>query len=129
MPYDARTLTDAALCFLDVAAYKALLGPLDSPLGSALRFALEESIRRAGERHAVEGTAVQRVARFLTDAGCEIANGNPHDIPLGFSPEVSVCGRKRSRERCPSSAVPVPSRKGARSESGIRKNCGLVSNS
>jgi CRP-like cAMP-binding protein len=84
MHYEVRALTDVALCSLDVDSFKRWIGPLDSMLGTVLRLSLEEAMRRAGERQAVEGTALRRVARFLTQATTEGPNeGEPRDIPLG----------------------------------------------
>lgn len=87
MPYEVRALTDVVLCFLDVASFKTWIGPLDSPLGSALCFSVEEAIRRVGERHAVEGTALRRVARFLAETTQE-NDGQAPEIPLGVLANV-----------------------------------------
>jgi CRP-like cAMP-binding protein len=76
--YTARALTDVAVCTTDVDTFRASLGSLESPLGTALLFALRESAKRANERLAVEGTASQRVARFLLQAA---SNGEAEDVP------------------------------------------------
>jgi CRP-like cAMP-binding protein len=81
--YEARALTDVTLCYIRVALFKEWIGPLDSPLGSVLLLSLEESVRRAGERQAVEGTALTRVARFLsqaTDRGSDDGATIPHGV-------------------------------------------------
>ena len=78
IPYTARALTDVAVCTTDVDTFRASLGSLESPLGTALLFALRESAKRANERLAVEGTASQRVARFLLQAA---SNGEAEDVP------------------------------------------------
>jgi CRP-like cAMP-binding protein len=88
MPYEVRALTDVVLCSIDIEAFKNWIGPLDSPLGSVLRLSLEEAIRRAGERHAVEGTALRRVARFLTQTTQGMNDGQPPDFPLGVLANV-----------------------------------------
>jgi CRP-like cAMP-binding protein len=82
LPYEVRALTHVAACTVDPEAFKAWVGPLDSPLGLAFRLSLEETARRTGERHAVEGTSVRRLARFL----CETADqgdGEAPGTPLG----------------------------------------------
>jgi CRP-like cAMP-binding protein len=82
LPYEVRALTHVAACSVGAESFKAWMGPLDSPLGVAFRLSLEETARRTGERQAVEGTSVRRVARFLceaTDDGDREAPG----IPLG----------------------------------------------
>jgi CRP-like cAMP-binding protein len=65
VPYTARALTDVAVCTMDADSFRASLGPLESVLGTTLLFALGESAKRAADRLAVEGTALQRVARFV----------------------------------------------------------------
>jgi CRP-like cAMP-binding protein len=86
LPYAVRALTDVTLCVVDIGSFKSWIGPLDSPLGAALRLSLEETIRRAGERQAVEGTAVRRVARFL--AQTTDADDAEPDIPHGVLASV-----------------------------------------
>jgi CRP-like cAMP-binding protein len=82
LPYEVRALTHVAACAVDPEAFKAWMGPLDSPLGVTFRLSLEETARRTGERHAVEGTSVRRVARFLCETTDE-SEGEPPSIPLG----------------------------------------------
>jgi CRP-like cAMP-binding protein len=88
MPYEVRALTDVALCFLDADSFKRWVGPLDSPVGTVLRLSLDEAMRRAGERHAIEGTALRRVARFLRETTNEATDGEARDIPLGVLAHV-----------------------------------------
>jgi CRP-like cAMP-binding protein len=92
LPYDVHTIDDATFCTVNVEAFKAWLGPLDSPLGSALLFALDETMRRTGERHRIDGSATRRVARLLSD---EEEGAMPSDVPhavlarvLGMRPET-----------------------------------------
>lgn len=82
VPYEVRSLTDVALCSLKTESFKEWLGPLDSPLGAALRLSVEEAMRRAGERQAIRGTAIQRVARFLLETRVQ-RSGSSDDVPLG----------------------------------------------
>src|SRR5512143_904781 len=65
MPYQVWALTDVAVCMLDADGFRSWLGSLSSPLGAALNFSLQEAARRVGERQALQGTALKRVARFL----------------------------------------------------------------
>jgi CRP-like cAMP-binding protein len=83
MSYEVRALTDVAFCFLKTESFKIWIGPLDSQLGRVLRFSLEEALRRTGERHAVEGTALRRVARFLVQTAERDVSGEPPHIPHG----------------------------------------------
>lgn len=86
VPYEVRALTDVALCFVDAASFKTWIGPLDSPLGTVLRYSLEEMLRRASERQAVEGTALRRVARFLLQT--TETDGEPLTVPQGVLASV-----------------------------------------
>jgi len=88
MPYEIRALSDVALCSVDTDSFKAWVGPLDSPVGTVLRLSLDEAMRRAGERHAIEGTAVRRVARFLDEAIGTQRSGEPLPIPLAVLANV-----------------------------------------
>lgn len=81
LPYEVRALTHVAACVVDTQSFKTWMGPLDSAFGVTLRLSLEETARRTGERQAVEGTAVRRVARFLFDAA--ESDGAGPGIPLG----------------------------------------------
>jgi CRP-like cAMP-binding protein len=65
MPYQVWALTDVVLCSLDADAFKSWIGSTKSPIGATLGFSLQEAARRVGERQALQGTAVKRVARFL----------------------------------------------------------------
>jgi len=83
MPYQVWALTDVVLCSLDSDAFKGWVGSTKSPLGATLDFSLQEAARRVGERQALQGTAVRRVARFLmqhTEAGYD---GEPLKTPQG----------------------------------------------
>jgi CRP-like cAMP-binding protein len=61
---------------------------MDSPIGMVLRFSLDEAARRAGERHAIEGTALRRLARFLLQTNERRDGAEPIDIPLGVLASV-----------------------------------------
>jgi CRP-like cAMP-binding protein len=80
LPYDVRALTDVAVCTAETAAFGRWLGPLDSPLGVAFCLSVGEAARRASERHALEGTALRRVARFLLQTTDGDLSPSP-DIP------------------------------------------------
>lgn len=99
LPYEVRALTDVTLCLLPTESFRAWLGPLDVPLGAALRLSLDETLRRVGERQAIEGTAVRRVARFLLQVSAEDDPGEPLRAPLGVL--ASVLGmRPETLSRC-----------------------------
>jgi CRP-like cAMP-binding protein len=81
LPYTARALTDVAVCTIDADSFRASLGSLESALGTTLLFALRESAKRTEDRLAVEGTALQRVARFvLQTAGSGDAEAVPQRV-------------------------------------------------
>jgi CRP-like cAMP-binding protein len=95
IPYQVWALTDVAICTLEVDQFRTWLGEMSSPLGAALGYSLEEAARRVGERHALEGTAVRRVARFLLDHAEQDSGGESLDTPhrllagiLGMRPET-----------------------------------------
>lgn len=96
MPYQVWALTDVVLCVLETDAFAAWVGSMKSPLGATLGFALKEASRRVGERQALQGTAVQRVARFLMQhAEASAGGGEPLRTPqrllagiLGMRPET-----------------------------------------
>jgi len=95
MPYQVWALTDVAYCTLDHAAAEAWLGDRGTPAGAALTYALEESARRVGERQALQGPALRRVARFLLQHseadGSDEALKTPHRVlagMLGMRPET-----------------------------------------
>lgn len=95
MPYQVWALTDVVLCMLDADAFATWVGSTRSPLGATLGFALKEASRRVGERQALEGTAVQRVARFLLQHSEAANGGEPLRTPqrllagiLGMRPET-----------------------------------------
>jgi CRP-like cAMP-binding protein len=95
MPYQVWALTDVAICVLEIGQFKSWLGDMSSPLGAALGYSLEEAARRVGERQALEGTALKRVARFLMQHVENGANGESLDTPhrllagmLGMRPET-----------------------------------------
>ena len=95
MPYQVWALTDVALCTLDGHAFKAWLGSEKSPTGAALMFSLQEAARRVGERQALQGTALRRVARFLLQHSEVSTDGEPLRTPhrvlagiLGMRPET-----------------------------------------
>lgn len=95
MPYQVWALTDVAYCSLDRAAAEVWIGSRNTPAGAALVYSLEEAARRVGERQALQGSAVRRVARFLlqhaeADDGGETLE-TPHRVlagMLGMRPET-----------------------------------------
>ena len=82
--FQAWALSDVVLCGLDAESFRAWLGELDSPIGAILKLTLQEATERASERHGLEGSAVQRVARFLLRS----FRGESRDKPLGMSQQV-----------------------------------------
>ncbi len=72
VPYQVWTLTDVVLCAIDAGQFRSWTGSLQTPMGAVLDLTLREAARRIADRQALEGTAVQRIARFLVasyDAG------------------------------------------------------------
>lgn len=88
MPYQVWALTDVAVCMLDTDGFRNWLGSLASPLGAALNFSLQEAARRVGERQALQGTALKRVARFLLQHAEASPEGEflrtPHRVLAGI---------------------------------------------
>jgi CRP-like cAMP-binding protein len=79
LAYQVTALTDVVECRLSIERFTQWLGPLEAPLGVVLRLALREASLRVAERHALEGTAVQRVARFVLRASS--AGDEPLQLP------------------------------------------------
>lgn len=95
MPYQVWALTDVAYCTLDRTAAEAWVGERKTPAGAALTYSLEESARRVGERQALQGPALRRVARFLLQHSEADGSGEPLKTPhrvlagmLGMRPET-----------------------------------------
>jgi CRP-like cAMP-binding protein len=95
MPYQVWALTDVVLCTLDTHAFRDWLGSEKSPIRATLLFSVAESARRVGERQALQGTAVRRVARFLLQHAEASNDGEPLHTPhrvlagiLGMRPET-----------------------------------------
>jgi CRP-like cAMP-binding protein len=96
MPYQVWALTDVAYCTLDRDAAEAWIGERTTPAGAALTYSLEEAARRVGERQALQGPALRRVARFLLQhTEAEGSDGEPLKTPhrvlagmLGMRPET-----------------------------------------
>lgn len=105
MPHSVWALTDVVLCSIDVTAFKAWMGRLGSPMGAVLELALRESGRRAADRQALEGTAVQRIARFLLTSHQASGPDDPLDVQqrvvarvLGMRPETFSRALARLRD-------------------------------
>lgn len=81
MPYQVWALTDVTYCALDRAAAEAWIGDKRTPVGAALTYSLEEAARRVGEREALEGPAIRRVARFLLQHSVADSGGGPLTTP------------------------------------------------
>ena len=62
------TLTDVVVCRITGDRFAEWLGPSMCPLGVVARAAVREAAFRGAERRALEGTALQRVVRFLRSA-------------------------------------------------------------
>ncbi|MEB2310907.1 MAG: Crp/Fnr family transcriptional regulator [Sorangiineae bacterium] len=62
---EAHALTEIKVCALSAKDFKSWVGPMASPQGVVLTLALREASRQTAERIALEGSATQRVARFL----------------------------------------------------------------
>jgi CRP/FNR family transcriptional regulator, cyclic AMP receptor protein len=94
VPYRITALTDVVLCVIEASAFRDWVGTLSSPMGAVLELALSEAHSRAAERHALEGTAVRRVSRFLLDRHRKNGNGAgmiPQHVlarVLGMRPET-----------------------------------------
>jgi CRP-like cAMP-binding protein len=84
VPYQVWSLTDVVLCAIDAAQFRAWTGSLNTPIGAVLDMTLREASRRVADRQALEGTAVQRIARFLV-ASHEA--GSPDD-PLDLQQRI-----------------------------------------
>ncbi len=65
--YEARALTDIVVCVLEAEDFRAWVGSLEGPVGALVSLLVNENARRISEREALEGTAVQRVARHLAN--------------------------------------------------------------
>jgi CRP-like cAMP-binding protein len=105
VPYQISALTDVVLCALEAAAFREWVGTLGTPMGAVLELALREAGRRVAERHALEGTAVRRVARFLVqrheaDGSGEALHTPQHVLAhiLGMRPETLSRALARLRE-------------------------------
>ncbi len=82
LPYQLRALTDIVACEAPVSAVLAWMGTLDSPTGTILELLVQEVEQKLSERHAVVGSAVSRLAKYLV-AHAEGPGGNrPLTVPL-----------------------------------------------
>ncbi len=103
---EAHALSDVVLCALDIDDFRAWIGPLVSPQGTVLTLALREAARQTEERIALEGSATQRVARFLLGRHVAGAGDSALEIQkqllarvLGMRPETLSRALAELRER------------------------------
>ena len=87
LAYSVHALTDVLYCEKPVSDFAGWIGPLDSPAATALRLSLEETVRRTGERLAVDGPALRRVARFLVSLE---GASEDESLPMALSVLASV---------------------------------------
>lgn len=74
----AIALTDVVVCRITGDRFGEWLGPTSCPLGVVARAAVREAAFRGSERHALEGSALQRVARFLLGARAAESGAEAH---------------------------------------------------
>lgn len=103
---EAHALSEVVLCTLDAEAFRDWIGPLSSPPGVVLTLALREASRQTDERIALEGSATQRVARFLHGRHIAGAGDSALEIQkqllarvLGMRPETLSRALAELRER------------------------------
>lgn len=103
---EAHALSEVVLCALDADDFREWIGPLVSPQGTVLTLALREAARQTDERIALEGSATQRVARFLLGRHNAGAGDSALEIQkqllarvLGMRPETLSRALAELRER------------------------------
>ena len=82
--YQAWALGATTVCSLSAAAFGQWLGNLDTPMGTVLAISLTEAEQRRGERVALAGRCVTRLARFLL----ERRRVEGHDAPLAVQHQM-----------------------------------------